>query len=366
LWQLHGPLTGTGSSCVWVSACPPPLHHQMHRLKQHPHANVVACVAPAFRRPGRSLCLPMELCAGGSVIDVVMGSEGRGLSPAHTLGLLRQAAAGLEHCHRSGVFHLDVKPDNLLLGLDGCLKVADFGCAAIVPGGGCRILLDDPTSLGSAGTGRASPAVATPLCDHTCGVTRMRADTLATSVAPGTTEFAAPEVLACRRTASPPSAPHSSSSRPATPRAGASTPPVGSPCAPSGPAYNAGAADVWALGVSTYVMLTAFFPWSASKLEDERYMYWWLACEEEDHSPRARMARLSVVMCRLAGKDLPLPVAALLARMLSPSPEDRPTMQEVACESADLEIPYVRSQDAPGVGADGGAAGAGGGCGAPG
>lgn len=38
-------------------------------------------------------------------------------------------ASALEHMHRRGVFHGDLKPSNIMLGVDGSVKVIDFGTA---------------------------------------------------------------------------------------------------------------------------------------------------------------------------------------------------------------------------------------------
>ncbi|MFY0534283.1 serine/threonine-protein kinase [Nannocystis pusilla] len=45
------------------------------------------------------------------------------------LGLFMQAAGGLHAAHCAGLVHRDVKPDNLMLGDDGRVRVMDFGLA---------------------------------------------------------------------------------------------------------------------------------------------------------------------------------------------------------------------------------------------
>jgi calcium/calmodulin-dependent protein kinase I len=53
-----------------------------------------------------------------------------------TLGsVVHQLLGALAHCHAQGIAHLDVKPDNLLIGPDGQVRLCDFGLAARVP---CR------------------------------------------------------------------------------------------------------------------------------------------------------------------------------------------------------------------------------------
>ncbi|XP_011006181.1 PREDICTED: probable serine/threonine-protein kinase At1g54610 isoform X2 [Populus euphratica] len=42
---------------------------------------------------------------------------------------VQQLLLGLEHCHKQGVLHRDIKGSNLLINNDGVLKIADFGLA---------------------------------------------------------------------------------------------------------------------------------------------------------------------------------------------------------------------------------------------
>ncbi|XP_052143968.1 phosphoenolpyruvate carboxylase kinase 2-like [Oryza glaberrima] len=69
--------------------------------------------------------LVVDLCAGGDLLSLV---SSRGRLPEHeAAGLTAQLASALASCHRRGVAHRDVKPDNLLFDGGGVLKLGDFG-----------------------------------------------------------------------------------------------------------------------------------------------------------------------------------------------------------------------------------------------
>jgi serine/threonine protein kinase len=71
----------------------------------------------------------MPYVAGGSLRRVLQ--QGPPMPLADTLRVAAQVAAALDHAHRHGVVHRDVKPENILLS-DGQAVVADFGIARAV------------------------------------------------------------------------------------------------------------------------------------------------------------------------------------------------------------------------------------------
>jgi len=74
--------------------------------------------------------LVMELVQGRTLRDL-LHERGR-LSPAQALSVLEPVLLALSAAHRAGLVHRDVKPENVLLGDDGSVKVADFGLARAV------------------------------------------------------------------------------------------------------------------------------------------------------------------------------------------------------------------------------------------
>jgi serine/threonine protein kinase len=94
------------------------------------HPNVVA-VFDAGEEDGRPYIV-MECVEGESLAETVR-REGR-LDPERVRELALQACAGLEHAHRAGLVHRDVKPGNLLVTEEGALKIADFGIAHAAEG----------------------------------------------------------------------------------------------------------------------------------------------------------------------------------------------------------------------------------------
>jgi eukaryotic-like serine/threonine-protein kinase len=89
------------------------------------HPNVVAVHDWGEHDEGAFLIL--QLVDGVSLRDVlrVRGT----LTPAEALAVLVPAAAGLQAAHDAGLVHRDVKPENLLIGRDGSVRVTDFGLA---------------------------------------------------------------------------------------------------------------------------------------------------------------------------------------------------------------------------------------------
>jgi len=74
--------------------------------------------------------LVMEYVAGRTLRDVIRDSGP--LSPSRALALLEPVLRALAAAHAAGLVHRDVKPENVLLGDDGRVKVADFGLARAV------------------------------------------------------------------------------------------------------------------------------------------------------------------------------------------------------------------------------------------
>ncbi|MDA3649270.1 Stk1 family PASTA domain-containing Ser/Thr kinase [Saccharopolyspora indica] len=69
--------------------------------------------------------LVMQLVEGCTLRDLIM-DRGR-LPLAMALSVIEPVLSALEAAHRAEMVHRDVKPENVLIGTDGSVKVADFG-----------------------------------------------------------------------------------------------------------------------------------------------------------------------------------------------------------------------------------------------
>ncbi len=88
------------------------------------HPNVVAVHEVVSH--GGQLFLAMDLVVGGT-LRAWLASKPRKLD--EVLSAFVEAARGLAAAHAAGLVHRDFKPDNLLIGDDGRVRVTDFGLA---------------------------------------------------------------------------------------------------------------------------------------------------------------------------------------------------------------------------------------------
>ncbi|MFI8516539.1 Stk1 family PASTA domain-containing Ser/Thr kinase [Streptomyces sp. NPDC085481] len=87
------------------------------------HPNVVGVFDQGA--DGAYVYLAMEYVAGCTLRDVLR--ERGALQPRAALDILEPVLAALGAAHRAGFVHRDMKPENVLIGDDGRVKVADFG-----------------------------------------------------------------------------------------------------------------------------------------------------------------------------------------------------------------------------------------------
>lgn len=93
-----------------------------------PHPNVCRLIAaPVVMPDGASTALVLPRCS----MDLV-DFPACDMTVVKVLSLFRQAALGLAHCHGQGVYHLDVKLENLLLAPDmETVLICDFGLSHV-------------------------------------------------------------------------------------------------------------------------------------------------------------------------------------------------------------------------------------------
>lgn len=92
------------------------------------HPNVVGVFDQGAQE--QYVYLAMEYVAGCTLRDVLR--ERGALQPRAALDILEPVLAALGAAHRAGFVHRDMKPENVLIGDDGRVKVADFGLVRAV------------------------------------------------------------------------------------------------------------------------------------------------------------------------------------------------------------------------------------------
>lgn len=90
------------------------------------HDNIIKVLAI---EEGDNLSLiTMELCTS----SLQERLEKSPLNPGQRIFIWKGVAGALRFCHNAGIVHADVKPTNILMGVDGQPKLADFGSSVLI------------------------------------------------------------------------------------------------------------------------------------------------------------------------------------------------------------------------------------------
>lgn len=104
---------------------------EIRLLKNLKHPNLVNLIE-VFRRK-RKLHLVFEYCEHTLLHE--MEKYPKGCPDITTKQFTWQILQGVAYCHRLGIVHRDVKPENILLTADGIIKLCDFGFARMLSPG---------------------------------------------------------------------------------------------------------------------------------------------------------------------------------------------------------------------------------------
>ncbi|KAM9840290.1 uncharacterized protein ACBR49_015692 [Aulostomus maculatus] len=121
---------------------------RIHQMVRHPHIVVLL----ETLETENSYYMAMELCAGGDLMDRIC--ERKRLDEREVRRYTRQILSAVEHLHRHGIVHRDLKIENFLLDEHNNIKIVDFGLS--------NTLKAESLSLELLNTQCGSPAYAAP------------------------------------------------------------------------------------------------------------------------------------------------------------------------------------------------------------
>eukprot|EP01028_Stygiella_incarcerata_P012149 TRINITY_DN7308_c0_g1_i1.p1 TRINITY_DN7308_c0_g1~~TRINITY_DN7308_c0_g1_i1.p1 ORF type:complete len:458 (+),score=124.62 TRINITY_DN7308_c0_g1_i1:17-1390(+) len=107
------------------------IRNEIAIMKRFSHLNIVELIE-TFMEGENKLYVVMEFVGGGTMMDLVRENVDGRLNDDQIKYLFPQLVDGLDYIHSKGVIHQDIKPDNILLSLNGDVKISDFGAGDIL------------------------------------------------------------------------------------------------------------------------------------------------------------------------------------------------------------------------------------------
>jgi len=102
--------------------------NEIQVMKQYSHKNIVNFIDGYFYYD--KLWVIMEYVSGGTLTDILVNNF---MNENQIAVVCREVLQGLVFLHSKNIIHRDIKSDNILLSMDGDIKLTDFGfCAQLV------------------------------------------------------------------------------------------------------------------------------------------------------------------------------------------------------------------------------------------
>jgi serine/threonine protein kinase len=182
-------------------------------MKKCRHRNVVSLYEVIDDAAANSLYIVMQYVEHGCLLTMRNDGTADCVDPKRLVGYARQLSAGLQYLHNHNVVHRDIKPENILHGKDDIVCLADFGVSAFMSDVRENAIKEVQDNMQSSHNTQASGSFVGQSGE---------------SLLPkGTPAFLAPELLESNGDAE----------------------------------YDGKPSDVWALGVTFFVMLYGKLPW---------------------------------------------------------------------------------------------------------
>ncbi|KAJ2902980.1 CMGC CDK CDK7 kinase [Zalerion maritima] len=111
----------------FTDGMPPDAVREVKALQELNHPNIIRLYS-VFASKDQNLSLVLEFLPRGD-LETLMFDQNVTYNAADIKAWTAMMLRGVWFCHENFVLHRDIKPNNLLIGADGELKLADFGLA---------------------------------------------------------------------------------------------------------------------------------------------------------------------------------------------------------------------------------------------